>query len=120
MDNWFNELKLHWTALNLNEMNHMNPTLELTLKHVATLEKHLDMLNEQKNVTSDAIEKTLAEGDTLLDYLREIKTPSSSSSTSNSNNNNNSMTATETANGDNPSSKQQSNSYLHLDVNYKR
>jgi hypothetical protein len=73
LDNWFNELKIHWTALNLNELNqNQPPNLDVVNGCIDLLEKHLEILNEQKNVTSDAVEKTCMEGDSLLDYLKEI------------------------------------------------
>lgn len=73
LDNWFNELKLHWTALNLNDINQFNlSNIEAINSNIDLFEKHLEILNEQKSVTSDAIDKTILEGDALLEYLKEI------------------------------------------------
>lgn len=52
-------------AANSNNVDFVSSCLE-------NLEKHLDVLNEQKSVTLDAVEKTLLEGDSLLAYLREV------------------------------------------------
>jgi hypothetical protein len=62
LDNWFNELKIHWTTFNFDQID---LDIELT-------EKHLEILNEQKQVTNDAVEKTRNEGESLLNYLKEI------------------------------------------------
>ena len=62
MDNWFNELKIHWTTFNFDQID---LDIELT-------EKHLEILNEQKQVTNDAVEKTKNDGESLLNYLKEI------------------------------------------------
>ena len=72
LDNWFNELKIHWTSLNINDINQFNlASIEAINSNIDLFEKHLEILNEQKSVTSDAIEKTILEGDALLDYLKE-------------------------------------------------
>lgn len=100
LDNWFNELKLHWTSLNLNDANLSNASsLDVVISSIELLEKHLDILNEQKSVTSDAIDKTLVEGEALLDYLREITNKPEQNGESQSSN----------------SKQPYSNSYLHLD-----
>jgi hypothetical protein len=73
LDNWFGELKLHWTALNLNDINQSNPAnLDVIGHSIELFEKHLEILNEQKTVTGDAIEKTLLEGNALLEHLKEV------------------------------------------------
>lgn len=105
LDNWFNELKLHWTALNLNDINQNTANLEVIVSCIDLLEKHLEILNEQKSVTSDAVDKTVMEGDTLLEYLKEV---------SGKINNNNESTASDNNNSQNKQ-QQYSNSYMHLD-----
>ena len=95
-------MKLHWTALNLNDITQTNaPSLEVVNNCIDLLEKHLEILNEQKTVTSDAIDKTMIEGDSLLDYLKEI-------GSKNDQNNDN-------PSGASNSYKQHSNSYVHLE-----
>jgi hypothetical protein len=91
LDNWFNELKIHWTSLNLNDINQFNlANIEAINSNVDLYEKHLEILNEQKSVTSDAMEKTILEGDALLEYLKEaqskIEEPSQSNNTNNKQN----------------------------------
>ena len=108
LDNWFNELKVHWTALNLNEISQSNSAnIDVINTFVDHLEKHLEILNEQKSVTSDAIDKTMIEGQNLLDYLKEINANKNEQSNNNNNNGN--------SNGDATSKQQYSNSYLHLE-----
>ena len=55
-------MKLHWTTFNFEQLD-----IDLDL-----IEKHLDIINEQKQVTNDAVEKTKNEGESLLNYLKEI------------------------------------------------
>jgi hypothetical protein len=88
LDNWFNELKIHWTSLNLNDINQFNlANIEAINSNVDLYEKHLEILNEQKSVTSDAMEKTILEGDALLEYLKEAQSKSEEPSQSNNTNN---------------------------------
>ena len=73
IENWFNEVRHQWNSLNLNDLNSSNATnLEIVANCIENIEKHLEVLNEQKTVTSDAVDKTVNEGDSLLDYLREL------------------------------------------------
>ncbi len=54
-------------------MNSSNSTnLEIVTNCLENLEKHLEVITEQKTVTSDAVDKTVNEGQSLLDYLREL------------------------------------------------
>jgi len=87
--------------LNLNEISQSNSAnIDVINNFVENLEKHLEILNEQKSVTSDAIDKTMNEGQNLLDYLKEI----------------NSLKTEQTSDLNGNSFKQQfSNSYLHLE-----
>ena len=55
-------MKIHWTTFNFDQVD-----LDIDL-----LEKHLEILNEQKQVTNDAVEKTKNEGESLLNYLKEV------------------------------------------------
>lgn len=64
LENWFNELKSHWKSLNIENKDTDTTCLEL-------FERQLDILNEQRNVTLDACDKTKNEGETLLALLRE-------------------------------------------------
>lgn len=59
--------------------------IELVTSCLDNLEKHLEVLNEQKSVTLDAVEKTLSEGDGLLTYLREINKQTANPDEGNSN-----------------------------------
>lgn len=67
---------------------------------IDNLEKHLEVINEQKSVTSDAVDKTLMEGDSLLEYLREINTKNEPQLTNENNQSN---------------ASKQSNSYQHME-----
>ena len=107
-------MKLHWTALNLNEINQNNLSLDLAIKSIDFLDKHIEILNEQRNVTSDAIDKTLSEGDSLLSYLKEISSTKLNESNSNLNNDPNATQSTININS-NGKQTQYSNSYLHLE-----
>lgn len=99
LDNWFNELKLHWTALNLNDINQFNlSSVEAINSNIDMFEKHLEILNEQKSVTSDAIDKTIMEGDALLEYLKETNAKTDENNTNQN------------------SAKQQQNSYGYLET----
>ncbi|RMZ94451.1 Triple functional domain [Brachionus plicatilis] len=80
LDNWFNELKIQWTGLNLNDINFNSTNLDIVNSCIDNLEKHLEVLGEQKTVTNDAVDKTLAEGDSLLSYLSENNHESKQSS----------------------------------------
>ena len=80
IDNWFNELKIQWTGLNLNDINFNSSNLDIVNNCIENLEKHLEVLNEQKTVTCDAVDKTLTEGDSLLNYLNENNHDSKQSS----------------------------------------
>lgn len=102
LDNWFGELKLHWTALNLNDINQSNPAnLDIINHSIELFEKHLEILNEQKTVTGDAIEKTMLEGNALLEHLKEVNVKTDG------NNPNDSTGSGKT--------DKQSNSYIHLE-----
>lgn len=102
LDNWFGELKLHWTALNLNDINQSNPAnLDIINHSIELFEKHLEILNEQKTVTGDAIEKTMLEGNALLEHLKEVNVKTDG---------NNPNESTGSAKAD-----KQSNSYIHLE-----
>ena len=84
----------------MNDINQSNPANIDVISHSIDLfEKHLEILNEQKSVTSDAIDKTMLEGDTLLDYLKEI----------------NPKGEPNVAGGDTNKTEKQSNSYVHLE-----
>lgn len=73
IENWFSELRHQWSALNLNDLNSSSSTsLEIISNCIENLEKHLEVLNEQRTVTKEAVEKTCTEGQSLLDYLREL------------------------------------------------
>ena len=72
------------------------------------LEKHLEILREQKSVTSDAVEKTMLEGATLIDYLRETNARNELGAT-NSNSENPPLVSQTSV------SKQVQNSHLHLE-----
>ena len=107
LENWFSELKLHWTALNLNDINQSNPAnLDIINHSIELFEKHLEILNEQKTVTGDAIQKTMLEGDALLEHLKEINPKSQDQNTTNDSN----------ISG---KSEKQSNSQVHLESNYR-
>ncbi len=67
---------------------------------IELFEKHLEILNEQKSVTRDAIDKTMLEGDALLEYLKEFTTKSNDQSDSVNSLNKN---------------EKPSNSYIHLE-----
>jgi len=89
LDNWFNELKIHWTSLNLNDINQFNlSSIEAINSNIDLFEKHLEILNEQKSVTSDAIDKTILEGDALIDYLKEMGSKNEESNNASNNNSN--------------------------------
>ncbi len=70
------------------------------------IDKHLEILNEQKNVTSEAVQKTIDEGGNLLEYLKEQTFRQSSTSTA--------AHLAEQA-GANNEHKQHSNSYNHFE-----
>jgi hypothetical protein len=53
---------VHWTTFNFDLLD-----ADLDL-----FEKHLEILVEQKQVTTEAVEKTKNEGESLLNYLKEI------------------------------------------------
>jgi triple functional domain protein len=82
IENWFNELKTQWNTFNLNDLNSSTSSnscnsaqasnLDLIQNCIDNLDKHLDVLNEQKSVTSDAVEKTMNEGQSLVDYLKDL------------------------------------------------
>ena len=92
---------MHWTALNLNEISQSNSaSIDVINTFIDHLEKHLEILNEQKSVTSDAIEKTMVEGQSLLEYLKEI---------------NNTKSEQNKDTNENNFKQQYSNSYLHLE-----
>ncbi len=57
--------------MNLDEINNANSSnIDVVAHCIDLIEKHLEILNEQKNVTSEAVQKTVDEGGTLLDYLK--------------------------------------------------
>ncbi len=87
--------------MNLNEISQSNSAnIDVVNNFVENLEKHLEILNEQKSVTSDAIDKTMVEGQNLLEYLKEI---------------NNTITEQGKDSNGNSHKQQFSNSYLHLE-----
>lgn len=119
LDKWFNELKHQWNTANLSDLlNQSNPStnnnvvnvnIDLVSSCLENLEKHLDVLNEQKSVTLDAVEKTLDEGGALLAYLKEVnKHQQPSANTDDLNNSNQDSPANNTANN-------KPNSYAHLE-----
>lgn len=81
-------------------------SLDLVTSCIDNIEKHLEVLNEQKTVTNDAVDKTLVEGDNLLVYLKEVNNKPEQA--------NNDQQTGDSASATNGSSKQ-SNSYLHLE-----
>lgn len=106
LDNWFNELKMHWTSFNFDQIDADMNCIEL-------IEKHLEIINEQKQVTLDAVDKTKNEGESLLNYLNEISSSDALTTTATSPN----TTSNGGSNGANGQSSylNHHNSYIHIE-----
>jgi hypothetical protein len=106
---------VQWNASNVNDLtsgsaNNSN-NLDIVSSCLENLEKHVEVLNEQKSVTFDAFEKTMTEGDALLSYLHEL----SNNTNHSHNNNNNKQSEQEQKNSATPNSTTKSTSYTHLE-----
>ena len=80
-------------------MDLVTSSIDAVNANIELMEKHLEILDEQRSVTSDAVDKTLCEGEALLVHLKETSAK-------------NNAAAAEHANGP---EKQHSNSYVHMD-----